>query len=46
MRLLTILSESGLEEIQHIVEALLVAKSLGCVHHGRKKALYVGGMVV
>jgi hypothetical protein len=46
MRLLTILPGSGLEELQHIVEALLVAKRPGSVHQGRKNALYVGGMVV
>jgi hypothetical protein len=46
MRLLPILHTSGLEELQHNVEARLVAKSPGSVHQGRKNALYVGGMVV
>ena len=46
MRLLPILPGSALEEIQHIKKALLIAKSPGSVHQGRKNSMYFGGMVV
>ena len=42
IRLLPILPESGLEELQHIVETPLVAKSPSSAHQGRKNALYIG----